>query len=232
MGDLESLERVRPQRLYEIVIDAIGKWTTAQKLKAGDQLPTERALEIQLGVSRPVVREAFRVLETSGIIASRQGGGRFLLRNEIPSSEAIREIRLDNSRDSLLKLWDAREATESKAAELAAANATKEQINEIFRPLQSLNVVHPEEYRASDANMEFHVAVARASGNPFLDRIIRELLEQFRQIDFKYLLPLQNWDDLQSDHKPIADAIKARDGKAAKKAMSYHFRKLRKSIGA
>jgi GntR family transcriptional repressor for pyruvate dehydrogenase complex len=116
---------------------------TAQKLKAGDQLPTERALEAQLGVSRPVVREAFRVLETSGIIVSRQGGGRYLLRNRIPTSESIRKNQLDNSRASLLQLWDAREAVQSKAAELAAINATKEQINEIFKTLDPLKVSDP-----------------------------------------------------------------------------------------
>ena len=230
MHNLEDLERVRPQRLYETVIDAIGRWVETQKLKAGDLLPTERALEAQLVVSRPVIREAFRVLETNGVIASRQGGGRRLLRNRIPSSTVIRETRLDSSRATLLKLWDAREATESKAAELAAINATKKQIIEIFEPLDILNTVHAAEYRATDANLEFHIAVARASANMFLIRIILELIEQFRHIGFKYLLPLENWDTLQSDHRPIANAIKARDSQAAKAAMSLHFQKLRTSI--
>jgi len=61
-------------------------------------------------------------------------------------------------------------------------------------------------------------------------RIILELIEQFRHIGFKYLLPLENWDTLQSDHRPIANAIKARDARAAKAAMSLHFQKLRTSI--
>jgi GntR family transcriptional repressor for pyruvate dehydrogenase complex len=230
--DLENpdLAKIRPARLYETVIDSLAKWAKSQSLKAGSQLPTERVLESKLGVSRPVVREAFRVLEASGIIASRQGGGRFLLRNDIPSSNDLRSIRLDNSRDNLLKLWDIREILECRAAELAAQNATKEQVGEIFRPLDSLKVVHPEDYRASDANIEFHIAVAKASGNAFLDSVVRTLVEEFRRIDFKYLLPLETWDTLQSDHLPIAKAIKAKDARAARRAMLYHFEKLRKSV--
>jgi GntR family transcriptional repressor for pyruvate dehydrogenase complex len=225
-----DFEKIRPARLYETVIDALGKWTAAQGLRAGAQLPTERVLESKLGVSRPVVREAFRVLESNGVIASRQGGGRFLLQNDIPTSDVLRSIRLDNSRDNLLKLWDAREIVECRAAELAALNASKEQIREIFRPLENLKVVRPEDYRASDANIEFHIAVARASGNVFLDGVVRNLVEEFRRIDFKYLLPLESWDTLQSDHLPIAKAIKAGDSRAAKRAMQYHFDKLRKSL--
>ncbi|MGY4572051.1 GntR family transcriptional repressor for pyruvate dehydrogenase complex [Bradyrhizobium sp. USDA 3256] len=225
------LERIRPARLYETVIDSLGKWSSAQGLRAGAQLPTERVLEAELGVSRPVVREAFRVLEASGVIASRQGGGRYLLRNEIPTSDALRSIRLDNSRDNLLKLWETREIVECKAAELAAKHATKEQVRDIFRPLENLKVVEPEDYRASDANIEFHIAVARASGNVFLEGVVRNLVDEFRRIDFKYLLPLETWDTLQSDHLPIAKAIKAKDARGAKRAMQHHFDTLRKSIG-
>jgi GntR family transcriptional regulator, transcriptional repressor for pyruvate dehydrogenase complex len=225
-----DFDKIRPARLYETVIDSLAKWAAAQKLRTGSQLPTERILESKLGVSRQVVREAFRALEANGIIASRQGGGRFLLQNEIPTSEALRTIRLDNSRENLVKLWDVREILECRAAELAALNATKEQVNEIFKPLENLNVIHPEEYRASDANIEFHIAVARASGNAFLNEVVRHLVEEFRRIDFKYLLPLETWDTLQSDHLPIAKAIKSKDARAAKRAMQHHFDKLRKSI--
>jgi GntR family transcriptional regulator, transcriptional repressor for pyruvate dehydrogenase complex len=227
---MSDLEKIRPARLYETVIDSLARWVTSQGLRSGAQLPTERVLEAKLGVSRPVVREAFRVLESNGIIASRQGGGRFLLQNDIPTSDALRSIRLDNSRDNLVKLWDVREILECRAAELAALNASKDQVRDIFRPLDNLKVVHPEDYRASDANIEFHIAVAKASGNVFLESTVRTLVDEFRRIDFKYLLPLETWDTLQSDHLPIAKAIKAKDARAAKRAMQNHFDKLKKSI--
>ncbi len=228
---MSDLEKIRPARLYETVIDSLARWATSQGLRTGAQLPTERVLEAKLGVSRPVVREAFRVLESNGIIASRQGGGRFLLQNDIPTSDALRRIRLDNSRDNLVKLWDVREILECRAAELAALNASKDQVRDIFRPLDNLKVVHPEDYRASDANIEFHIAVAKASGNVFLESTVRTLVDEFRRIDFKYLLPLETWDTLQSDHLPIAKAIRAKDARTAKRAMQNHFDKLKKTIG-
>src|SRR5579871_1221020 len=228
---MSDLEKIRPARLYETVIDSLARWATSQGLRTGAQLPTERVLEAKLGLSRPVVREAFRVLESNGIIASRQGGGRFLLQNDIPTSDALRRIRLDNSRDNLVKLWDVREILECRAAELAALNASKDQVRDIFRPLDNLKVVHPEDYRASDANIEFHIAVAKASGNVFLESTVRTLVDEFRRIDFKYLLPLETWDTLQSDHLPIAKAIRAKDARTAKRAMQNHFDKLKKTIG-
>ncbi len=228
---MSDLEKIRPARLYETVIDSLARWATSQGLRTGAKLPTERVLEAKLGVSRPVVREAFRVLESNGIIASRQGGGRFLLQNDIPTSDALRRIRLDNSRDNLVKLWDVREILECRAAELAALNASKDQVRDIFRPLDNLKVVHPEDYRASDANIEFHIAVAKASGNVFLESTVRTLVDEFRRIDFKYLLPLETWDTLQSDHLPIAKAIRAKDARTAKRAMQNHFDKLKKTIG-
>ncbi len=138
---------------------------------------------------------------------------------------------MDNSRDNLVKLWDVREILECRAAELAALNASKDQVRDIFRPLDNLKVVHPEDYRASDANIEFHIAVAKASGNVFLESTVRTLVDEFRRIDFKYLLPLETWDTLQSDHLPIAKAIRAKDARTAKRAMQNHFDKLKKTIG-
>ncbi len=70
--------RINRPLLYQEVVNALYQIIDEQEIKPGDQLPPERELIEQIGVSRNVLREAFHVLEQRGIIISRQGKGRFL----------------------------------------------------------------------------------------------------------------------------------------------------------
>lgn len=221
---------VRGVRLYESVIDALSAYVSAGHLDEARRFPPERELETQLKVSRPVLREAFRVLETHGFVESRQGGGRVLLRPHLPTSAVLRRQTLAASRENLLALWEARELVECRGAELAARNADREDLSAIERPLATISTMSPEAYRQSDHNLEFHLAVARASRNPFFESIVRDLIARFREIGFKHLLDPNRWDELQGDHRPILSAIAARDPSGARTAMAEHFAQLRRAL--
>ena len=77
--------RAKRPLLYQEVVNALYQIIDTSNLKPGDQMPAERELMEQLGVSRNVLREAFHILEQRGIITSQQGKGRFL--REIPISQ-------------------------------------------------------------------------------------------------------------------------------------------------
>lgn len=70
----------RPSRtlLYEEVVNDLYALIDKSQMKPGEKLPPERELTEKLGISRNVLREAFHVLESRGIINSYQGKGRFL----------------------------------------------------------------------------------------------------------------------------------------------------------
>ena len=223
---VNNFQPVRSIRLYETIIEQISTLVHEGNLTIGDRFPAERALQERWHVSRPVLREAFRALEMQGIIESRPGGGRYLRATHIPKAEDFRNMRLAPNRVTLVNIWQAREGAEVVAARLAAMNASRAQLAAIGRPLRMLDTMTPAAYKRSDVNRDFHAAIARASGNPVLEKIILDLLHRFHEAGFKDLPKQSDWRGLVSDHQPIYDAIAAGDPKAAENSMASHFQKL------
>ena len=83
-GDEEKELKVK--RVYENIAEEIRRWILDGKLKAGDRLPSEEELIRQFGISRASLREAFRLLESMGLVKTILGKGRFvrnILREEV-----------------------------------------------------------------------------------------------------------------------------------------------------
>ncbi|MBC8337386.1 MAG: FadR family transcriptional regulator [Rhodospirillales bacterium] len=227
-----AFKPVRSVRLYESIIEQIAALVHDGHLSVGDRFPTERDLQKTWGVSRPVLREAFRALEMQGIVESRPGGGRYLRAARIPHPDEFRELRLTPDRATLLHILQAREAIEVMAAGLAATNASRAQLAAIGRPLRMLETMTPTAYARNDVNRDFHSAIARASGNPVLEQGVLDLLHRFHEAGFRDLPKQRDWTGLQSDHQPVYDAIAAGDPKAAENAMKAHFKSVRERLGA
>jgi GntR family transcriptional regulator, transcriptional repressor for pyruvate dehydrogenase complex len=222
---------VRTARLSEEIVLQIARLVEDGSLRLDDRFPSERDLQERWQVSRPVLREAFRILETQGVVESRPGAGRYLRSEHIPSPTRIRRARINVDREHLLRVWDAREAVESKAAALAAVRATPPQLADMAAALEPLEAASFEDLQRYDFNREFHLSVARAAGNPLLLEIISGLISRSSQIGFKQALEREDWADLTGRHEPIYEAIVARDAEAARLAMVAHFDAMRRNIG-
>lgn len=221
---------VRTARLSEEIIRQIAKMVESGELAMNERFPSERALEQQWKVSRPVLREAFRALEVQGLIESRPGGGRYLRSSWIPDPAQVRRNRLVANRETLLQVWDAREAVEVRSAELAAVRATAEEIEEMERPLRTFASLTPAEAKRLDLDRSFHMVIARAARNPFLLEIIGNLVARMSEIGFRDMLGVEDFKPLLGIHQPIYEAIAARDPKAARVAMIRHYDELRKTL--
>lgn len=221
---------VRAQRLSEEIIRQIARLVESGQLAVDERFPSERTLEQQWKVSRPVLREAFRALEVQGLIESRPGGGRYLRSSWIPDPAQLRRSRLVANRENLLQIWDAREAVEVRSAELAAMRATADEIEELERPLKLLSSVSPAEAKRLDLDRSFHMVIARAAHNPFLLEIIGNLVARMSEIGFRDMLGVEDFKPLLGIHQPIYQAIAARDPKAARLAMIRHYDELRKTL--
>ena len=220
---------VRSLRLSEEIIKQIARLIEDGSLHLDDRFPSERDLQERWQVSRPVLREAFRVLEMQGVVESRPGAGRYLRSNRIPDPIQARRHRLRQDRGHLLEVWDIREALEGKAAELAAKRATAAEIANIEQSLHVLDDASIVDLRRFDLNREFHMSIAKASGNPRLQELIADVLRESNQIGFKEVLDDEDFSDLDGRHQKIFDAIVAGDPEAARKAMVSHFDRMRKS---
>ena len=123
-------------RLYESVLEQIMNLIKNAELKPGDRLPPERELAEKLSISRGSLREAFRVLESRGLIKSKPGGGRFIRELKKDSLVHTENIVLGLEKSSILELLEAREIFEVKIAEIAAKRATKEDVALIEKVLK------------------------------------------------------------------------------------------------
>lgn len=221
---------IRSLRLSEQIIGQIARLVEEGHLQLNDRFPSERALQQHWQVSRPVLREAFRALEMQGLIESRPGGGRYLRAPHIPDPAELRRSRLQASRPELLQIWDAREAIETKAAELAALNATPQHIEALGRPLRLIASLAPKDWQGLDFNRDFHLIIGQASGNPLIAEIVASLVARVQAMSVRDLLDEQEWTRLQFAHQPIYDAIAARDPAAARAAIASHYDNLRRSL--
>jgi GntR family transcriptional regulator, transcriptional repressor for pyruvate dehydrogenase complex len=221
---------VRSARLSEEIIRQIARLLEDGALRVNDRFPSERALQERWQVSRPVLREAFRVLEMQGVVESRPGDGRYLRSDHVPDPARAWRHRLHRNREHLHQIWEAREAIESKAAELAARRATAQDIAAIKKALRTLEAASLSVRRRFDLNRRFHLSVARASGNAVLEETVSTLLLQSSQFGFKEALHDRQWPALGGRHRAIFEAIVARDPAAARKAMVAHFHRMRGAI--
>src|SRR5688500_12807880 len=99
-------------RSYEQVVEQIQDGMRRGALAPGQRLPTERELSESFGVSRAVVREALKVLASMGLVESRQGSGTYVRANPVPSITRALILSATPEDESLLALFEVREALE------------------------------------------------------------------------------------------------------------------------
>ena len=223
-------KEITPVRLYENVIEQIMDLIKSNELKPGDKLPPERELAEKLSISRGSLREAFRVLESKGLIKSKPGGGRSIREIRKNGHNNTENIILSLEKSSILELLEAREIFEVKIVELAARRATAEDIELIEKALDKMNKEEISNDKKIESDTEFHLTIARASRNFVFVNIMQlhlDLLKETREKTWK--IPGRR-EEQQEEHQAIFQAIKEHNGKKANEAMLRHLRSIRKVV--
>src|SRR5690349_9673965 len=147
-------------QIYSRVVEAILRGDFGPSGK----LPAESELAASLGVSRPTVREALSRLRADGVIASRRGAGSHVLR--APGSPAPSETPIKSLAD-IERYYAFRLCVESGAAAGAAEFREEGDLQAIREALDSLNLALERGQSDIEEDVRFHLAIARASHNPF-----------------------------------------------------------------
>ena len=138
--------------------------SSPSQYKRGDQLPTEKDLIEEFGVSRTVVREAIANLKASGLVSTHQGKGAFVLEQGAMPSFRISDDKLALAED-LLEALEVRIAIESEAAALAARRRTPEQLAAIEAACDAMDAALAQGEETVALDIAFHRAIAEATGN-------------------------------------------------------------------
>jgi GntR family transcriptional repressor for pyruvate dehydrogenase complex len=227
LNSKENYQAIHAERLYEKIVGQIERRILSGELKVGDQLPSERELSEQFGVSRTAVREAVKTLVEQGLVEVRPGRGTFITNS---TSQAARHTlglmmkigQSGNSKD----LVEVREIFEPEIAALAATRATEEHIAALREAVETMDasLEDPEAY--IEADLDFHLALAEASRNiliPTLIDFIVDLLREQRQRIFVVNGGPQRG---QFHHKRILQAVIDRNPKAARDQMRLHLQQV------
>ncbi|GAA1189221.1 FadR/GntR family transcriptional regulator [Streptomyces hebeiensis] len=221
----DALRPMARQRLYEQVLDRLRSYVAEADLAAGDRLPPERELAQRLGVSRASVKQAIVVLEVQGLVEVRHGGGTYLTGNSL-EPEPVE--RLVERRRRLPDVLEAREALETKLAELAAERRTEEDLAALRDALRHM----ADEIEAGGLGVEgdrlFHAAVTAAAHSALLAEFMRSISEQIAESRTESLRQPGRPGRSLAQHRAILDAIAARRGKPAATAMRRHVRTVAK----
>jgi GntR family transcriptional repressor for pyruvate dehydrogenase complex len=212
---------------FEKVFAFLREQLLSGALRPGDRLIPERELASQLGVSRPIVREALRALAMLGIVEIRDRVGTIVRRPDLSVLNDFFTFALAQQADFLDDIMEARIAIECQAIRLAAARATVSDVERLSRALARIGETIDDPEAGGIADFEFHRTMVTASKSETLvvlyestaallmrsHRTRRELLQAFGAMK-TYLI---------EDHRRIFDAIVARDPERADKVLREHF---------
>lgn len=191
----------------------------------GTGLPAERDLVIQTKMSRTTVREALRILEVQGLISIKAGrtGGAFVQQPGEEAMAATVNLLIRGRQIRLAALLQTREAIEPFCARLAALNRTDEDLADLDEANRLIAEATGDLSGFLEANVEWHVAVARASHNEILSGLMNALSRAiYAATEDESFVDVEVRRTAVRAHETITAAIRAEDPDAAARRMTRH----------
>ena len=230
IGPLITDKEIGPlsSKIYTKIVEHILQGGFGQAGK----LPAENELALSFKVSRSTIREALYRLKVDGVIESRKKAGTYVIKN--PAQTLVAAVPIKNF-DDIEKYYSFRSCIESGAAASAAENHNEDDLKALEQALSELNSALQSGSAGIDEDVVFHLAIAKASHNPFFVQNIetsvapiRQFIELVRTIDDKKSSPRIS--ATQKEHENIVDAIRKRAAKEAAEAVMLHISNAKKRI--
>lgn len=219
---------VRTSRLYEQIVQQIEETILKGELKPGDQLPAERDLAEQFGVSRTAVREAVKALREKGLVEAYTGRGTFVTNG---TSQAIRQ-----SLDLMVKigqpegatyLAEVREILEPEIAALAARRADEQHLGTMREAVAVMDASLHDAEAFIEADLDFHLSLAEAAANPIILSLIDSIVGLLREQRLGTFQTAGGPERGQYYHRRILAAIETRNADQARTEMRAHLQQVR-----
>ncbi|MEQ8825598.1 MAG: GntR family transcriptional regulator [Filomicrobium sp.] len=206
---MPTMAPIERRALHEELADKLRHAIIHGELKPGAKI-SEKVLCEQFGVSRTPVREALKILSTEGLVQLMQNRG-----------ASVTEVTWEDLQDAFPIMG----ALEALAGELAAKNATDDQIDRA-KALQSRMVSR---FKKGDrkgyfqVNEEIHQLILEASGNSALPRMMRTVSLQIRRARYMANLSKSRWAQAIDEHEEILDAWVDRDSQRLGQLLKQHL---------
>ncbi|WP_417247135.1 FadR/GntR family transcriptional regulator [Celeribacter sp.] len=219
------MSETRRPSLADQVYDQLLVKILEEEYPVHSRLPAEDVLAQNFGVSRPIVRAALSRLRDDGIVQSRRGSGSYVLRR--PDRQLISFVPLESISD-VQRCYEFRIDVEGAAAAWAAERRDDDDLAAMEEAYRVMERAYQENELAVDADQRLHLAVARASKNPFFSSVLESLSEQIAfGVKLSRSLTLLDTPTRQelvlAEHRDVLDAIRKRQPEVASATMRYHI---------
>jgi GntR family transcriptional repressor for pyruvate dehydrogenase complex len=231
METFVAAERVR---LSDHVTEELTRMLAAGRLKPGDVLPSEAELARRFGVSKPVVREALNRLAARGVVVVQQGKQTSVAALSSVPLASYFELAVRLADDGLRDAIQLRGVLEPEIAALAASRIEDDELEALEALIERLRDLVETQDPWVEADLEFHLAIARASGNRLMQFLMEALAGTIRE-NIRLLQRQRDLRDARATlrrHLAIYEALRARDPAAARAAMQKHFASQRRVVEA
>ena len=224
-----KLAPIKPQSLVEQVSEKLSELILERENMENRQLPAERRLAEQMGVSRQVVREAIKRLELQGLLEVRQGVGIQIVDKLHRPLNSSLSLLIPDMTERLRQLNETRMAIEPEAARLASLRATPEQVQTLWQILNRLEDASDTK-TSIEVDLDFHRTLAEASGN-LMFRLILDSLAEIGMESRLLTIGRIGKKPAIDHHRRIMMAVEAHDPDAAAEAMRFHLTEAWKDMG-
>lgn len=212
------------------VFDFLREQLLEGRIRNGDRLLPERELALQLGVSRPIVREALRALSMMGVVEIRERVGTVVRQPDVSVLGDVFAFSLAQVPDAIDDVMQARIALECQAIRLACQRATTADIERMRGALDAIEATVNDTTGGGRADFDFHLALVRASKSDTLIQLygaMAELLTRSHR-DRRQLVGDHHDESMKrtvvEDHRHLLEMVIAGDEDAADQALRKHFR--------
>ena len=217
-----KIRRVNKVSISEDIAQQILDLISSGSLVPGQRLPSERELCKNFGAARSSLREALRGLSMIGVLTARVGEGTSVAADGGKFLGKVIEWRLITEKHDIVNLLEVRIALEGVAAADMALNGTDADVAKLGVLLAKMKTSVNDKKQFAAYDLEFHVTIAKASGNTLLFDLISMIRNQLVTALDKLLLP-QVRPITYKEHAAIVHAIERRDPEKARDAMHAHL---------
>jgi len=219
--------KLRRESLNEQVANKIERLMKNGSLQAGNRIPSERILSEQLHVSRPVIREATKILSARGLVSIKPGSGIYVRQPDVQdASNSLRRLFYQREKvETFHQLFEIRFVLEIEIAGLAALRARPENIKELQGCVEKMKACVDQATLFTTNDLNFHLAVAKATQNelfPILFHPIMDLLLDFRKAA-NFFDKNSSVEGAITHHNKILRKIINKDKEGAQKEMRKHL---------
>lgn len=220
---MNVLPSIAKDSRLDSTVEALMSLITSGTVAFGDLLPAEAELCRQMGVSRPTVREAIRILQSRGLVLAQHGVGvRVTDRTTKVAADSILRMLKQKGVGSH-DMLEVRLMLECQAAALAAERATPADISTIAAAIEAMAVQPRSLEENVKFDFDFHLRVAEASHN----LVLVTLMDAIRDLLYKTILATHTLDSRIgiriSLHSAVLHGIQQHDPEAAQGAMRAHL---------